>query len=302
MSRQVTMSDVAEFFGKSMDWPFTQDEPARITRARIKRKNGEHVVGVILSRDDDYLGLFQWYAVDVPESRRLAMYEFMARVNYPRHVTTCQMGEQGGIGWRTVLFTKDSVFVPSQLRYALELLVSTADGYLPVVFSILYGNKSPMQALDDFAQEQKTFATGPAAASGGRREVAVVNSTIDLSEITADIASKSALGESQPPQLWMLMMDEPQARMLATEFAAPAESTFAASPVIINLPDGTAVVHFTLLHAEHIRQLVDTITNAVGVRCSGFTVHLPESDHSYVLQKISNLGEGIRVGDTLSFS
>jgi len=134
-----------------------------------------------------------------------------------------------------------------------------------------------------------------------KMEIKTTNSTKKLSEIIADFVEKSMKGEKQPPQLWLLMKGESQARMFITEYATPAESIFAKSPEIVNLPDGKAVSCFTLISANDIRKLVDILTSSVTIECSGFVVQLPESDCSYLLQKLGSLGQGVNIGDVLSF-
>lgn len=133
-------------------------------------------------------------------------------------------------------------------------------------------------------------------------EVGIGHSTKDLAGITAEFAAKSMQGEELPPQLWLLMMDESQARELATEYAAPAEGMFAESPEVVNLPDGKAAIHFSLVDADDIRKLVDVLTSSVQIRCSGFAVQLPESDRSHLFQELAPSGTGLKMGDIVTFS
>ena len=107
-------------------------------------------------------------------------------------------------------------------------------------------------------------------------EIIVTHSTKKLAEITADFATKALQGEVPPPQLWLLMQTESQARTLITQYAASAESVFAKSPGIVNLPDGKAAACFTLTNANDIRKLVDVLTHSIRIKCSGFAVQLPE--------------------------
>ena len=129
----------------------------------------------------------------------------------------------------------------------------------------------------------------------------VTHSTKELADITADFSAQSMKGEILPPQLWMLMMNESQAKTLITKYAMPAESIFAQPPEIVNLSDGKAAICFTLINASDIRKLVDILTNSVRIVCSGFVIQLPEADHSYLLQKLSSSGIGVNIGKVIAF-
>ena len=128
MATQVTMADVAKFFTEVKKWRFTQNESKTVIRLHVTLKNGDHEIVVVVPTEGDVLRLIQWYPVNAPETKRQEMYELMARVNFNKNMTACQMDlDTGAIGWRTVLFVKDSVFVPSQFELALEALIWTAE-------------------------------------------------------------------------------------------------------------------------------------------------------------------------------
>jgi len=86
-------------------------------------------------------------------------------------------------------------------------------------------------------------------------EINVTRSTKKLAEITATSRQK-LYGRSAATSALLLMQTESQARTLITQYAASAESFFAKSPGIVNLPDGK----LRLLHIDNtndIRKLVD---------------------------------------------
>jgi hypothetical protein len=134
-------------------------------------------------------------------------------------------------------------------------------------------------------------------------EISVTHSTKSLADITSDLAVKAVRGEIPAPQLWLLMMNESQTRTLITKYATSAEKLFVKSPDIVNLPNGKAAACFTLINARDIRELVDILTSSIRIVCSGFVIQLPESDRSYLLQKLSSSGTGVNIGNVVfSFS
>ena len=158
MATQATMNDVIKYLTERK-FRFSQNESGTVARFRVNLKNGEHEIVVVLDpAEGDVIRVIHWFPFNVPENKRSEMCEFLCRLNYQKKATTCQMNlDDGVVGCRTCLFVKDGGFVPAHFETALDWLMGTADDYLPLLLSFLYGGKSAKQVCDDAVkQEQQT--------------------------------------------------------------------------------------------------------------------------------------------------
>jgi hypothetical protein len=100
---------------------------------------------------------FLFYAVlpvRVPENMRLAMAEYLTRANYGLRIGNFEMDfEDGEVRYKSSLDFEGESLNYSLLRNTIYPAVQTMDRYIPGMMGVIYGGKSPEQAIDEVEQD-----------------------------------------------------------------------------------------------------------------------------------------------------
>ncbi len=135
-------------FLESDSWYPQQVEDKYIYRASFSGKNGDlrcyaHIV-VNLEQ-------FLFYAVAasrVPEQVRPAVAEFITRANYGMRIGGFEMDySDGEVRYKTSLDFEGEMLTPNWIRHTIYPAVLTMDHYLPGLMSVIYGGRTPYEAI-----------------------------------------------------------------------------------------------------------------------------------------------------------
>lgn len=99
------------------------------------------------------LEIFLFYAVatfKVPEDRRLSAAEFLTRANYGLRIGNFELDfNDGEVRYKSSLDFESETLTSNLIRRALYPAVETFDEYLPGLLRVVYGDKSPEEAIKE---------------------------------------------------------------------------------------------------------------------------------------------------------
>jgi hypothetical protein len=100
---------------------------------------------------------FFFYAVapvKVPEEHRAAVAEFTTRANYGMRIGNFELDfSDGEVRYKSSLDFEDATLTPALIKNTIYPAVRTLDQYIPGIMSVVYGGKSPAEAIDEIEGE-----------------------------------------------------------------------------------------------------------------------------------------------------
>lgn len=98
--------------------------------------------------ETEILLIYAMSPVVIPEDKRPAVAEFVARANYGLNIGNFELNfNDGRLRFKTSLDFEDADLTPSLIRNAIYPAVRTMNSYLPGVFKLLYGSITPAEAI-----------------------------------------------------------------------------------------------------------------------------------------------------------
>ena len=133
---------------EARDWPFEYAGEDEIS-AEVKGSWATYQVQAIWRAEDHVLQLLCLPEVRVPEGKRAAMYEALTLINEQLWFGHFDMWSNGGV----VLFRhglmlgEEGLLGPAQAQMVVEAAIEECDRFYPVFQFILWGDKTPSEAL-----------------------------------------------------------------------------------------------------------------------------------------------------------
>jgi len=131
-------------------WYPQQIEDRSIYRVGFEGKNGRYTCFAQIRMD---LEQFMFYAIapiKVPEAARAAAAEFLTRANYGLRIGNFEIDyTDGEVRYKSSLDFEGEPLTPTLIKNAMYPAVHTMDLYLPGLLGVMYGNKTPEQAIHD---------------------------------------------------------------------------------------------------------------------------------------------------------
>jgi hypothetical protein len=133
---------------EARDWPFEYAGEDEIS-AEVKGSWATYQVQAIWRAEDHVLQLLCLPEVRVPDAKRAAMYEALALINEQLWLGHFDMWSNGGV----VLFRhglmlgEEGLLGPAQAQMVVEAAIEECDRFYPVFQFILWGDKTPAEAL-----------------------------------------------------------------------------------------------------------------------------------------------------------
>ena len=92
--------------------------------------------------------------VKAPEEARPAVAEFITRANYGLRIGNFELDYRDGeVRYKSGLDFEGTLLTPALIKYAIYPAVQTMDRYLPGLMSVIYGNRSPAEAVTDIEKD-----------------------------------------------------------------------------------------------------------------------------------------------------
>lgn len=155
---QKIFSTVINFFMED-NWPFTKVKGEPILRMGFQGKNGNLNCYAKARTNGSQFVFYSISPVNVPESKRLALAEFIARANYGTIIGNFELDfSTGEIRYKTSIDIEDSTLSFSQIKQLVYTNTMMMDEYLPGIKSVIYGE---FEAANAIASIESAITTLP---------------------------------------------------------------------------------------------------------------------------------------------
>ena len=139
---------LVETYLNSQNWKFGYNADRGLFTLNMSTKNftGSRVVVQI---NDDSIIAYAIAPINVPEEKRLAACEFIARANYGLKVGTLEMDmNDGEIRNRTYIIAKDALPNLADVEKCVDFSFLVLDHYGKGLLPMIYGNLTPEAAVN----------------------------------------------------------------------------------------------------------------------------------------------------------
>jgi hypothetical protein len=129
-------------------WHPQQLEDRYIYRMGFSGTNGQVACYAQIRVDLEQFIFYVMCPVKVPEDKRSAMAEFIARANYGLRIGNFELDfSDGEVRYKSSLDFEDVALESQLIHNAIYPAVQTMDRYLPGLMGVIYGNKMPAEAV-----------------------------------------------------------------------------------------------------------------------------------------------------------
>jgi hypothetical protein len=119
-----------------------------IFRVGFNGKNGQLNCFAQIRVDLEQLLIYAVAPVKVPEENRVAIAEYITRANYGLRIGNLEMDfSDGEIRYKSSLDFEGETLSSQFIKMAIYPAVQTLDRYLPGLMAVIYGGKSPEEAV-----------------------------------------------------------------------------------------------------------------------------------------------------------
>ena len=135
-------------FFTSDNWPFVKIQDQPVVRAIFAGKNGRLTCYAKARPDRAQFVFYSICPVSVPESKRLALAEFIARANYGTIIGNFELDFlTGEVRYKTSVELSGPTLVATQIKQLVYANVMMMDEYLPGIISVIDRNVEPKDAI-----------------------------------------------------------------------------------------------------------------------------------------------------------
>ena len=160
---------------EDLGWSYevSEKEPERtVITTRVRLEDVTSRTQFILSETRQRLGIFVYLPFDVPEDRRMAVMEYLTRVNYRIFLAKFEFDlSDGELRAVCAVITEDATLSLEMVQRMRRDAHSVMETYAPGILSIVYGHQAAKDAwqslLDREAEEQASVAGETPAGQAG---------------------------------------------------------------------------------------------------------------------------------------
>jgi hypothetical protein len=143
------LSTIVNFFTED-DWSFTKIQGSPVLRMAFQGKNGKWTCYAKARTEKAQFVFYSICPVSVPESKRLAIAEFITRANYSTIIGNFELDfVSGEIRYKTSIDVEGSTLTFPQIKQLVYTNLMMMDEYLPGIISVIDGD---VEARDAIAQ------------------------------------------------------------------------------------------------------------------------------------------------------
>lgn len=140
-------------FFEEDDWDFHQIDNKPIITLSIAGENGSWRCLARVDEEEEYFAFYSICPVNAPEPQRLAMAEFLTRVNQNLRLGNFEMDfKDGEIRYKTSAIFQGYHLTNALFEHWVYANIQTMDLYLPGILRVLYGGFSPEKVIAEIEQ------------------------------------------------------------------------------------------------------------------------------------------------------
>jgi hypothetical protein len=139
--------EIVNFFEED-GWPFVQIEGEPLLQMVFQGENGKWTCYAKARDDQEQFVFYSVCPVNTPDSKRLAVAEFLTRANSGMIIGNFEMDfEDGEIRYKTSIDVEDDSLSCALIKRLVYANVMMMDAYLPGIMSVIYGDVTPVDAI-----------------------------------------------------------------------------------------------------------------------------------------------------------
>jgi len=139
--------EIVNFFEED-GWPFVQIEGEPLLQMVFQGENGKWTCYAKARDDPEQFVFYSVCPVNTPDSKRLAVAEFLTRANSGMMIGNFEMDfEDGEIRYKTSIDVEDDSLSCALIKRLVYANVMMMDAYLPGIMSVIYGDVTPLDAI-----------------------------------------------------------------------------------------------------------------------------------------------------------
>ncbi|MEG4633670.1 YbjN domain-containing protein [Microcoleus sp. AR_TQ3_B6] len=139
--------EIVNFFEED-GWPFVQIEGEPLLQMVFQGENGKWTCYAKARDDQEQFIFYSVCPVNTPDSKRLAVAEFLTRANSGMIIGNFEMDfEDGEIRYKTSIDVEDDSLSSGLIKRLVYANVMMMDAYLPGMMSVIYGDVTPVDAI-----------------------------------------------------------------------------------------------------------------------------------------------------------
>jgi hypothetical protein len=140
--------EIINFFQQD-DWPFIQLEGQPVLQMAFQGENGKWTCYANTRVDQEQFVFYSICPVNVPEKKHQAIANFLTRANSGMIIGNFELNSANGeIRYKTSIDVKGSSLTSALIKQMVYANVNMMDSYLPGIMSVIYGNVSPEEAIN----------------------------------------------------------------------------------------------------------------------------------------------------------
>lgn len=155
------IADAVRHYLDNEGWKYTSRESEGLVMfsAGVTLPNGEFRTSFDADDGDERFAVYVYSSVYIPESRRLAVVEYLTRVNYTRFLGKIEMDLDDGEIRSVTSVTVEGSHLSQAMIDSLENAAhfNLSDAY-PGIMAIAFGEVSPQSAFDAYQNRNETQA------------------------------------------------------------------------------------------------------------------------------------------------
>lgn len=131
-------------------WYPQQLDDKTVHRVYFAGENGELRCYAQIRTDLQQFLFYVIAPVKAPEEVRAAVAEYITRANYGLRIGNFEMDySDGEVRYKSSLDFEDETLTPALIKNTIYPAVQTMDFYLPGLLGVMYGNKTPVEAVQE---------------------------------------------------------------------------------------------------------------------------------------------------------
>jgi hypothetical protein len=156
MTEQI-FNALIEFF-EDDEWEFQWMEGMSVLSMGFAGRNGKWMCYAQARESQQQFVFYSVLPVNAPEDRRPIIAEFITRANYGMIVGNFELDfDDGEVRYKTSLDVEGATLLPALIRQLVYANVFITDRYLPGIMSVMYGSKTPLEAIEDIEKEDEAL-------------------------------------------------------------------------------------------------------------------------------------------------
>jgi hypothetical protein len=142
------ISETVIHFFADENWPYMPIESEPILRVPFKGEHGQWMCYAQAREEQQQFVFYSVCPTSVPDDKRVAMAEFVARANYGLIIGNFEMDfRDGELRYKTSIDVEGDELTSPLVRSLVYANVAMMDQYLPGILAVLYGGTTPEDAI-----------------------------------------------------------------------------------------------------------------------------------------------------------